>query len=174
MIHPTEEHQHDPSNQIAATTRLCQIITFALIQGVFLYGVIVVFMKQGRMDGAAGVLSWTAIGVCAVLFVVHLVLPEMVSAAGIRRLSQTESSAADEAQQTKALLSVFQTQHVTGCALLEGGAILAATAFLIEGSWLSIAVCAAMAGSMVARFPTVNGVRTWIVNRSQQYRMHSR
>ncbi len=166
-----EEQSEAMSSILSSSVRVVQIITFALVQSSFLFAVIVLFAKQGQMNSPAGPLTWIAAGVSGVLFVLQLIVPGVIARSGLAKLSTAELKGLSEVDQFRKLMPIFQSQHIVGCAMLEGAALLGAICYMMEENWIAMAVCAAMTGSLVAKFPTATSVRFWVENKIREIQL---
>ena len=154
--------------------RVMQIIAFALVLGVLTFISIAIYVVQ-ITDGGQGIgqpggppiLSLLALGMLALLAIVSLVLPNALLRQGMRRIARREfqpppsvepSPAADAEQ----ILGLRQSTLIISLALIEGPAIFACVAYLLEGRPFVLAVVGLAIGLMLVRFPTQAGVRGWV------------
>ena len=59
-------------------------------------------------------------------------------------------------------MPIYQTQLIIGAALLEGGAFLAAIAYMVERKPAAFIVAAILLGVLISRVPTVERLRGWV------------
>jgi hypothetical protein len=154
---------------VARRVGLLRIIVAALCTGVVLFVGVVLFGGLGPQIPAAplpGVglpqITAIAIGFLVADVAMALVLPGVMTRIGRKGIAKGTSPMAG-ASDTEKLLSLYQSQTILGCALLEGAGFLGAVAALLEGHQAGLAVAGIAAGLMVALFfPTQGRVLSWL------------
>jgi hypothetical protein len=68
----------------------------------------------------------------------------------------------DPASDEGKLIGLYQTQLITGAALLEGAAFFAAIAYMLERTPIALGVAGVLLGVLLARFPTGDRIRGWM------------
>jgi hypothetical protein len=58
--------------------------------------------------------------------------------------------------------ALYQVKTIVGAALLEGAAFFAVVAFMLERSWIALAMAAALAAMILTLYPSVPRVAEWI------------
>ena len=110
--------------------------------------------------------------VTAMAIVVRLFLFRRMVQAGRRRIARGQWPAAarrysdskldPELADSVKLFSVYSSSTIVSCALLEGAAFLASTAYLIERDPLSLLLAVTLSLGVALHFPTRNRVDQWI------------
>ncbi len=135
--------------------RVLQIITFALVMGVVMFGAVVVLLLRALEPPAATpVISGIAAGFAVFAIVLHVVLPKII----VRNTLANQGPKANP----ESLLNVYQTQHIIALALLEGAAFFNLVATILEHHVWSIAVAVALVMIMLSRFPTQTRRAQWL------------
>ena len=98
--------------------------------------------------------------------VAAFVVPGLVANRKIEQLAQAHAQSESESGQDddeldEPLLQTFGIRIVIMLAMIEGGAILNAMGFFLEGHLFSLILAAVGAGLCVAQFPTQSGYDTW-------------
>ena len=172
---PEQQNSRGP----AATLMTMRIIAGAMMSGVLMFAVVVLFLRNGP-PAEFPLLSYLGAGAAVVAFVLRMVIPDLVgrSVLGIQ-LQQVQRDPADGNEieddrtdrgeaQTQQLLaagaSAFQTRTIVDYALLEGAAFFNLVAFMIEGQWWGFAAVGLLLACMVLAFPTLGRLEHWIQN----------
>lgn len=155
----------------AQCVRIAQIITGALIAGALTFAGIAIVISGGRFDGEPGILSWVAVGFSALMFVNHLILPDVVARQALARIPVEGLSEQSDDRKFLTLFPVFQVRQMLACALLEGAAFLGAVAYLAEHSAIGLGCTAAMLVLMAIRFPSRASVTFWVENKARELEM---
>jgi len=192
-----------PNNSIDQITRTTQIIMGALIGGVTIFLLIVVFLVHfagfGAAAGAAPApgqaagpnppataqsipfLTYIAVGLGAILLPLSFILPSFVAAQSLRSgatrpldgSSNPTKSPAASSGQPVTPAAAFQSSAIIGAALNEGPAFFAGIAYLIEQNPIALVVMLVLLAAMVLRFPTRDRVERWIAQQEEKLRSGS-
>lgn len=158
------------ASQLSAMLRISRIITLALIQGVVIFAVLVLFINQMQLNGAAGRMTWLSVGFAGLMIVNMMIIPGLVTTAQLQRFSAADLRDRSEQEQCELVYPAFQTQLLVACALAEGAAMFCVVSYLIERNWMSLAAAGVMVMLMAMRFPTRAGVEFWLENRLGEIR----
>lgn len=174
MPNPYEAPEINPDPGTATATsqqmvRVSQIITVALAMGALMFLLVVVVLIKPANNGGPSIVSWFMIGFAVLLVVLHLVIPASVTRLAIDRIDGESFANLDEKGKFEKLFGLFNSQHIIGCALLEGGAFANITAYQFTGGFLGNLVAGAiLIGLVLIRFPTHNSVSNWVQTRSRE------
>jgi hypothetical protein len=173
-------------------TRTCQIIHGAMVMGVVTFLILVLFVVPdltGPPRGPAGVaagpttplLTYIAAGLGALGLAMSFVVPGLF-VNSVRRLAARGAWPADATGQTHApgknpqadaprrLLPLYQTQHITGAAILEGTTFFATIAYMMERNPIALGTAIVLLGTLIARFPTADRINAWLERQLEQLR----
>ncbi len=147
-----------------AQVRVMQMITGALVAGVlgFLAVVLVIQQQQaqaGQPPLQTAIISLVAAGGFVVMFGVWLILPPTLIRQG---LAQIAGKPADPPNETRTLLALKQTTHIVACALLEGPAFFALTAYMVERQPYTLGIALACVLLILLSFPTQERMQRWL------------
>lgn len=148
------------TDQLRGVVRRMQIIAAALIAGVVIFLVIVLGLVHGGGQGAfiqavgrMPVVTIVCVGLALSQVVMALLLPPLLLRGATQRLRTGQIA---DPTPMLAVLRALNSALIVRLALLEGGAIASAIAYLLEGStwaWPGILLPSLL---MVAYFPTRN------------------
>ena len=156
----------ESSAAVARILALLRVVTGALIFGVISLLGIVFFLSGEDMVNEPEFMSWLGLGIGGLMFVQHLVVPNFIARAAIRKQGSLEEVDPDTAYHV--LAQVFHTQHIVGSAMLEAGAILNVV-FFITTNFIGNAVFAGvMALVMIVRLVMLSSAHVWIDEKYQQ------
>ena len=161
--------------------RIMQIIAFALIAGVLSFAGIAGFLVFGNAPaarpggqppaavGGSEIVMYMAMGFAAVAVVMSFVVPNLISAAGVKgvaKLAQDGTSTGPK-ELFGRLLGVAQTKMIIAMALVEGAAFFNLIAFIITKSLIPPGVVAGLLGVMAIHFPTKIKLARWLEEQQQ-------
>lgn len=132
------------------------IIAGSLIMGVLIFGGIALSQRLGK-EPDEPMLTWVGAGAAAMLVIPAVVVPRLITNAGLAKL---ESYEGDEAE--TALAGLYQTRMIVSQAIPEGAAFFNLVAYLIEGNWVSLGVVGGLLLMMLAQFPTQGRFENWV------------
>lgn len=141
--------------------RVMQIIAFALIQGVLVFGVIAYFVSNPQPNRAP-IISYMGVGMAVLMAFLQLIvkprakrsmLPKGVEAANV-------DSRSDEIFMSFA--PRYQTIFIIRMALLEGAAFFNGAAYIVEGEVFSLVAMGGLVFLMLIQFPTRAHIENWI------------
>lgn len=165
-----------PDTVLALRVRTMQIVAGAILFGLVTFCTIaVVIVAQGGGAARAGrdpdvppivtIVAWAMFAMC---FVARFLVVGPILRSAVQRIAATqphtsgdmagEPVGSDEA----ALLAARQTALIVSCALLEGPALAAAIAYLIEAQASALLIVLAAVIAMLLQFPTRERVRAWL------------
>jgi hypothetical protein len=154
--------------------QVLRIITVAMVNGVLVYlGVVLyIHIRDGHfISSRPPVLTYSALGIAAVLFLVHIYLPRAVVAAGRKKIARGESlPGADDAnlpQDLSGLCVLYRSSHLLSIAPLVAAGFLAAVAYFAEESWILLVLEALLVIAMVREFPTMASAQKWLEEQEQ-------
>jgi hypothetical protein len=157
------------SDALQPITRTCQIIVGALIMGVVIFLAIVLLVTPvgGAAIAAPGdsslpVITYVAVALGLIDLVLSFVVPKINVARTRRQIALEKPKQLYPAGDTGKLAQLYQTQLITGAALLEGGAFFAAIAYMLERNPMALAATLVLLCDLVARFPTADRINAWL------------
>ena len=109
-----------------------QIITAGLAGGVLFFMAVTLFTNEGDISGQPDVVSWMGLVMACMMFVSHLILPNVIAGAALKKIDPTELQNADAEQKFAMLLPAFRTRHIIACAILEGAAFFNLIGYLLN------------------------------------------
>jgi hypothetical protein len=148
----------------AASIRIVQIISAALMMGVLSFLFVVLMVTAGdvlRRDNPP-LIAVIAAGVGILIILIHFVLPRVITSAQMKSLRSSEWNQLDEATRTDRIMGVHRVQHIIGLAVLEGAAFLNLIALMIGHSMFSTVMVVLLLSLMLAKFPTETKVSWWV------------
>lgn len=134
---------------------LAMTIAAALLGGCMAFMVVALLMAKMQSGwAAAGPMTLMVLGLCPLSVVLALVLPGTLAKSFVAnaRLRAGEP-ANDPAARLRIASAATMNQVVIRTALLEGAALLAGIAVLLEGTWLAAGAFALVVAAMLALFP---------------------
>ncbi len=149
-------------NPMLRRLTVLRLIVAAMIAGAVVFLVIVVVVRS--MKETAGpapdpsTLSYGSLAYALVALIGSLAVPGLVSAGTMARLASTD---VDDRARAVGLVGLFTVRTIIAAGLVEGAALLATVAHLVEGSTLSAATACSMILFLMfqyprrSRFPTV-------------------
>jgi hypothetical protein len=148
----------------AASVRILQIISAALMMGVLSFLFVVLMVTAGdvlRRDNPT-LITVIAAGVGMLIILIHFVFPPMITSAQLRSLGGSGWNQLDDAARRERIMGVHRVQHIIGLAVLEGAAFLNLIALMIGHSMFSTAMVVLLLSLMLAKFPTETKVSWWV------------
>ncbi|HMP03105.1 MAG TPA: hypothetical protein PKD86_02920 [Gemmatales bacterium] len=155
--------------------RPMQIIVFALLQSLLFFALIAAFIAANSGPRPAlpvsdEVLRYALLGITGLCVVLSLVIPRWQVKSAIDRIAAGTWRAhphitqlyGDQDGDDAKLASVYQSQLIVGCALLEAPAAAGAVLTLATGSLEPLIVTAILFGLMLLRFPLSGTVSHWL------------
>ncbi len=168
---PEQQNGFAPSATHAAAVRIMQIIVFALVMGVVSFLGVALVVKQGAFDGEPEILSWLALGIAGVMFVVHLFIPGIAASTALRQINSEDIRSAEADRRFELIAPIFQTRLILACALLEGAAVLNLVAYIVEPYVGNVIVAAVLAAMIAGKIPTASKVEFWVQDRAREIEM---
>jgi hypothetical protein len=160
------------ADNIGRVVFLTRIIVASLAGGVLLFGLFVLVSQGIDLQAPLGLLTIVSIVLGFGAGVSCLFLPWIIAAAQIRQLAEQlgenarqEPDAQTRQQYANQFALAFQTKTIVGGALLEGAALLALVALMLEYHVASLIVAAVMLAGILSHLPTVEGTRDWVEQR---------
>jgi hypothetical protein len=170
MDHTPDSVGNLPSSGQAppANVRTMQIIAFALMMGVVVFGLIVMFQTGGRLNGEPGMLTWIAAGFAGLMIVNHLAIPSIIAGATWKKLVADGIRQKPEPEQAQAAMGVYQAQMIVAFAVLEGAAFFNLVVVMLERTMICLGIVIALLVLILIRFPTTTKVTWWIQDRLRE------
>lgn len=150
----------DSVAMLAMRVRTLQIIIGALVAGLLTFILIVSFISFFRAHAAAPnmpIITYVACFLACIQFPLSLIVPSQVVASGRKQLA-TKPPADD----TFALMNLYQTKTIITGALRQGVGFLAAIAFMIERQPISLGLAVVCMVAVAVLFPTRERVDQWL------------
>lgn len=165
---PTKSNDVQLEASVQQAVKQLRIVSFALICSVMAFAGVTLVANGFKFDGDPDVMSWIGIGFAAIVIVNSFVVPRIISTSMLRSLPTDQTGVSSPSDRIEKLLGVFRSQHIVGCALLEGGAFLNLVMAMISpfvGSLVTVAVLMVL---MLIRLPSTSSVQFWVQDRSQE------
>lgn len=151
-----------------------RIISAALISGVIVFLVVVLFIVEGDRQPGTPLLTYLGLAFGALGLVFAFIVPGFMG--GSIKQALADGKRVDLPAQFKAsqdvgivgnLLFLFQTRLIIGYAILEGAAFFNLVAYMIERQDVSLAIVGLLLGAMLVKFPTRGKVEAWLADESR-------
>jgi len=165
---PDDRSPGQPAQNSVQNVRVLKIVTFALVSGVLVFMGVALVMNRGVIDGEPNIMSWVGLGMGGLMFVNHLVVPNIVSRVALNNVNAEEVRHADEEKKFSLIYPVFQTRHIIACALLEGAAFMNLAFYMMTEYVGNIAAAAVLVAMIAIRFPSVSAVEFWVQDRIRE------
>lgn len=148
-----------------------RIISAALISGVVVFLVVVVFVIKKDPPQGLPLLTYVALAFGVLALVFAFIIPGFVGGSikqalidGKRVELPAQFRPPEEVGIVGNLLFLFQTRLIISCALLEGAAFFNLIAHMIERQQVSLAMVGLLLGAMIVRFPTQARLESWVTD----------
>jgi hypothetical protein len=164
MTQSIDPRSYGSDSQIAAQTRVLQIVVSAMLMGVVAFAVFVIVTEIGKAPQGT-TLSYVAVGFGTLMTILHAVIPAVIERAALA--NQSIGSGAE------AVVRVFFTRTIIACALLEGGAFMSLVAVLTEHQRWVLGVTAVLLVLMVMQFPSRTRIEQWLETRMMEREQNS-
>lgn len=138
-----------------------QIIHFALVMGVTLFGGVTLFLHK---DDAFFSQDTSQDDMILVILPAALILMILGSIVGEKNWKQVKATMPSQ------MLSALQTAHIMKLALHEGAALITLVFFLLTGNYIYIVAAAVVWIRMITLFPTKGMVDRKIEGKQNDYR----
>jgi hypothetical protein len=148
-----------------------RIISAALISGVFVFLLVVLFVVKSDVQPGSPVLTYIGLGFGALGLVFAFIIPGFVG--GHIKHALIDSKRVDLPAQFKSpqevgvvgnLLFLFQTRLIIGYAILEGAAFFNLVAYMLERQDVGLATVGLLLGAMLLKFPTRGKLESWLAD----------
>ncbi|MEZ6131949.1 MAG: hypothetical protein R3C59_25085 [Planctomycetaceae bacterium] len=148
-----------------------QIITIGLMMGTLSFLTVALVINQAAIDGEPDILAWMGLGFAGLIFLVHLVVPGIVTSAALNQVNSEALRKADDDGRFAMLSPVYQTRLIIACAMLEGAAFFNLVAYIVD-KYVGNVIAAVVLIIMIAvRFPTLSKVEFWVQDRAREIEM---
>ncbi|MFM7844837.1 MAG: hypothetical protein ACKPEY_11480 [Planctomycetota bacterium] len=160
---------------IKLSVRALQIIVVALAVGVSaftLYTIYSLSQQNGpvaeKEEAQAKSFPYLYLGFASMGFVMHLVLPRLVSRtsiiANIENYTAANQNPDNDSREIliQSLAGTYQTKTIVACAILESTAFLMSYAYMATKELIFLIVALTFIALILFRFPTVSRVANWI------------
>jgi hypothetical protein len=156
--------------------RVMQIIAFALISGVVVFGGVASFIVFGRADavqpngpprdpeGPANILVYLSAGMAFLNVALSFFVSNLVARSGVQEVAKKvhEGTSTGPKELFGRLLGVAQTRMIIAMALVEGAEFFCLIAFMQSKSLISLAIVGALLLVMAIHFPTKFKLARWL------------
>ncbi len=150
--------------EVRPQTRVMQIIHGALMVGVLAFFAVQI-VRGPQFSENPSAIPLIPLGLAAGGAMLSFVMPEIVRQANLAQIKTKPPITTD------ALVTVFQTSHLVGIAMLEGAALMSCLALTGELSqvprWFLV-VPAVLLALMAVRFPRPRSVAEWVAARREE------
>lgn len=157
-----------PGLELPATVRTTQIVVGSVALGAMTFFVVALLVRRGgwapQPPGAGRpIVSYVALLVAISTLGAQLIIPgAMVTAARRRIAAQVSRGAARESSARARLATLFTTKSILAAGIVEGGALFAIIAVMIDGWLPMLAVTAALIATVLSHFPSQSSAQIWI------------
>lgn len=160
----------DPAQQVLVQgyVRANQIVTAGLCMGVLIFMGIVLTMQQGRLDGEPDILSWMGIGAAVMMYANHLIIPRLLQAVELKKLSAERIREVDDAERWNLIAPIYRTRHIIGSAILEGAAFFNLVAYMVEPFAGNLIAAAVLLVVLALKIPTATRMQFWVQDRARE------
>jgi hypothetical protein len=151
-----------------------RIISAALISGVIVFLVVVLFVIKSDPKPGSPLLTYMGLVFGALALVFAFIVPGLIG--GSIKQALVDGKRVDLPGQFKAspevgiignLLFLFQTRLIIGHAILEGAAFFNLVAYMLERQDVSLAIVGLLVGAMLVKFPTRGKVESWLADETR-------
>jgi hypothetical protein len=132
------------------------IVAGSLVMAVVFFAGIALSQRLGPPPGEP-LRRGGGVAFAALVIVPAIVVPRVMTNAGLARL---ESYEGDDAE--RALAGLYQSRVIVAQAMPEGAAFFNLVAYLLEGNWVSLGVVGGLLLMMLAQFPTQGRFENWV------------
>jgi len=171
---------------IPRVIRIPQVIVGAMAAGMLCFVAVAVFVRtSGALGEEVGAtypwLTVFAVGALVIVAAVRPVVANAVVTSGIRKIAagRWPGKNAQEFQGPLAefikqagdaglLFLLLMTRMVASAALFEGAGFFLVIAYMLEGSWFTLAAAALAIACILAHWPNVQAVQRWITEKQRQ------
>ncbi|MGE3314623.1 MAG: hypothetical protein AB7O26_05855 [Planctomycetaceae bacterium] len=146
--------------------RQMQIVVFALLCGVVMFGLITMFLTWGQAPGDA-LVAYIAAGFGAFAIPMSFILLVVVANGAVKSvLAEARNNDYREMVASVDKLAIaYKTKLIISVAVLEGAAMFNLVAYLLERQAASLLFAGVLAVIMALLFPTPVGVQDWVQRR---------
>lgn len=150
----------------ASRIRVMQVIVFALMAGVIMFGLIAMAITAKQAPGDP-TLAFVAAAFAGIAIPMSVLVPMIISG-GMVRAAFAESGDADLSNTVSKLANVFQTKSILGVALLEGAAFFNLVVYIVTALAWPLVIAGILVMLMALSFPTPGSVDNWIERRFEE------
>jgi hypothetical protein len=151
-----------------------QIIAGALIQGVVIFLVVVVFFLPVPPNRLAVLNSYIGLGLALVAMAMSLVVPNIIVASTKKSLVKgrpidlpKQFGEVSDLGFLAPLAGLYQTKMIIAMALLEGAAFFNLVSYMMERQPFTLAVVGMLLLALVMNFPTRRGLEKWLAEETK-------
>ncbi len=164
-----EDFRNNP--RVVAATRTLMMINAALIMGVLMMAGVLMAMKRGHIEQSAGerampIITYVGAAAGGMMIAASLAMPGLIDTGLRRRLAVGEPTRASSMGET--LARAYFMRNILIVALLEGGAMMNAVAYFLEGQLVSLVVLALLLVGMAIQWPSADRVVRWMELQARQ------
>lgn len=163
----------EPAKIPAQKLRALQIVIAAMLMGVVTFLLVAAVVRSTMpagdqaKDGPELIITWVAVVVAIGSVMAASLLPGMVVRAGRRRLAldisgRDGTDAPDGTAVEAELVKLFSIKTIIGGAALEGAALFAIVAYLVEGNLYAVVAAVALALLLAYHLPTQARAADWL------------
>ena len=156
-----------PSIDQPARVRVLQIISFALMQGVLLFGGVVIWLTLEDKPDSMPFLVWVGLAFAVMAVVMRTILGNFLPTGFRRGIDRTVWDELSSTKQDEQLIGHMQTKQIIELALLEGAAFMNLMFYMMEKQTISLIVAGVLLGLMAVAFPTGSKVDHWVDTQKQ-------
>lgn len=165
---PGQAADTDISKHLGKSLRSFQIVTAALIQGAVIVWAIMLFTENADFSGQPGVMAYVGLGIAALVVLLHLVVPPIIEQSRIDALKKDSDRPSEFSEQCSKVVSAIQMPHFFKCAVLEGGSVFNAVAYLID-NWIGNVIAGGVLIALILiRFPTRTSITFKVQDRLRE------
>lgn len=167
------EQSGQPSAKRTEMLRRAQIVSAALMIGAGSFMGVALLLKSDEITDQPDIVALVGVVFSAGMFLMHFVVPNIVSAGLLKQINTAEFRRAEEEYRFELLFPAFMTRQIIACAMLEGAAFLNLACFIVSGFAGNLIAAVVLIGLIAMRFPTASRLEFWVQDRTREIEMRT-
>jgi hypothetical protein len=156
-----------PSIEQPQRVRVLQIVSLALMQGILIFGAIVIWMNLENKPADKPVMVWIGLVIAVMAVVVRTIVGSFLRTGSRNAIDRTVWDELSPQKQDAQLIGSMQAGQIIEFAILEGAAFVNLVFYLLEKQTISLFVVGGLLGLMAVAFPTGAKVDQWVDSQKQ-------
>ncbi len=152
---------------VELTLKVGLVIT-ALAMAVLVVTGVMLSMNNGEFKMKPETMSFIGIGMAVVMTVNHMVIPRLIAASALRKITGDAIRDASIEEKFALVSPIFRQQHIVACAILEGAAIINLVLYMLTSFVGNVAAAAVLLMLLMLRFPTANRIEHWTQHKIEE------